>query len=128
MREITNLAEWHHIVNELAQQTMRGNLLVYWRLPLIGISMEELIWVPCEFRHPSVANYFTVDLAGLKEMTQDLAELLGLAIPVSYRKQAHQGTGHQPHQGHPSQPFPGSAFIDRTRITLSLAWVRREIR
>jgi hypothetical protein len=32
-------------------------------------------------RHPSVANYFTVELAVLKEITQALAELFGLKIP-----------------------------------------------
>ena len=37
--------------------------------------------VPCEFRHPTVANYFTVDLAVLKELSQELAELFGLTLP-----------------------------------------------
>jgi hypothetical protein len=40
-------------------------------------------------RHPSVANYFTVELAVLKEMTQELAELFCLTIPVSWKKQTH---------------------------------------
>ncbi len=41
---------------------------------------------PCEWPHQSVANYFTVDLAVLKELSQELAELFGLALPVSLKK------------------------------------------
>ena len=37
--------------------------------------------------HPSVANYFTVDLAVLKEMAQELAELFGLRLPVPFKCQ-----------------------------------------
>jgi hypothetical protein len=87
---------------------MHNGSLLSW-----AFSMEEIIWAACEFRHPPVANYPTVELAGLKEMTQDLADLLGLAIPVSCRKRAHQGTWHQPHQGHTSQPLPGVPLILR---------------
>ncbi len=45
--------------------------------------LVELIWVPSLFRHPSAASYPTVDLAVLKQMTQELAELLGLLLPES---------------------------------------------
>jgi hypothetical protein len=38
--------------------------------------------VPCESRHPSAANYPTVELAVLKEMSQELAELFGLTLPT----------------------------------------------
>ena len=43
----------------------------------------------CESHHPKGANYLTVELAGLKEMTQDLADLLGLAIPVNLFQLSH---------------------------------------
>jgi len=35
----------------------------------------------CAYPHPSVANYLTVELATLKEITQELAALFGLALP-----------------------------------------------
>jgi hypothetical protein len=46
-------------------------------------------------RHPIGANYFTVDLAVLKETSQELADLFGLRLPVSGKKQAHKGIGYQ---------------------------------
>ena len=36
--------------------------------------------MPSLSRHPAVANYLTVELAALKAMTQDLAELFGLTL------------------------------------------------
>jgi hypothetical protein len=33
-------------------------------------------------RHPSAANYLTVELAALKELSQELAELFGLSLPA----------------------------------------------
>ncbi len=33
--------------------------------------------------HPTVANYFTVDLAVLKELPQELAKLFGFTLPFS---------------------------------------------
>ena len=51
--------------------------------------MEEtfpLNEAPCELPHPTVSNYFTVDLAVLKELSQELAELFGLTLPVSLKK------------------------------------------
>jgi len=45
--------------------------------------MEELIWAACVSGHPKGADYFTVELTVLKEMTQDLANLLGLAVPIN---------------------------------------------
>jgi hypothetical protein len=44
--------------------------------------MIEIIWGSFLLRHPSVANYFTVNLAGLKALSQELAELFGLAPQV----------------------------------------------
>jgi hypothetical protein len=40
-------------------------------------------------RHPKGANYLTVELTVLKELSQELANLFGLALPVSCKKQAH---------------------------------------
>jgi hypothetical protein len=45
--------------------------------------MEELIWAAFLSHHPTVANNLTVDLAGLKMMAQELADLFGLTLPVS---------------------------------------------
>jgi hypothetical protein len=39
-----------------------------------------------ESRHQSVANYFTVELTVLKEMSQALADLFGLRLPVSWKQ------------------------------------------
>jgi hypothetical protein len=44
-------------------------------------SLKEPILAAYESRHPKGANYLTVDLAALKEMTQALAELFGLSLP-----------------------------------------------
>jgi hypothetical protein len=97
-----------HIVNKLAQQTMRGSVSAHWWLPLDSISYTgldaalgdeaEKLYVsvfPCGAPHPTVANYFTVDLPVLKELSQELAELFGLSLPVSCKKQANQVTEHQ---------------------------------
>jgi len=53
--------------------------------------------------HPSDANYPTVELAALREVTRQLADLLGLTMPASCGKQALQRTGHQPHRDHTIQ-------------------------
>jgi hypothetical protein len=45
--------------------------------------------------HQSVSNYFTVELTELKEVTRVLADLFGLRIPVTGKKQAHQTVGDQ---------------------------------
>jgi len=58
-------------------------------------SLEELIWAASLSRHPTVANYFTVDLAVLKEMAQELAELFNLTLPVLFKRQAHKTAGYQ---------------------------------
>jgi hypothetical protein len=39
--------------------------------------------------HQSVANYLTVELTILKEMSQALADLFGLRLPAPCKKQAH---------------------------------------
>jgi len=49
----------------------------------------------CELPRPTGSNDFTVDLAVLQEMTQELASLFGLALPIPFKKQAHTMTGYQ---------------------------------
>jgi hypothetical protein len=86
---------------------MRGSVSAHWWLPLDSISYtrldaalgdeaEKLYVSAAAFlsRHQSVANYFSVDLAGLKVMARELAELFGLALPVTWKKQAHQTAGY----------------------------------
>ncbi len=36
----------------------------------------------CESHHPTVVNYFTVELVVLKEMAQELADLFRLTLPA----------------------------------------------
>ncbi|GAC1356886.1 MAG: hypothetical protein NVSMB38_38820 [Ktedonobacteraceae bacterium] len=36
--------------------------------------------------HPTVSNYFKVDLVMLKAMSQELADLFSLTLPVSWKK------------------------------------------
>lgn len=82
---------------------MRGGLSAFWWLPLDGVSymgldevleaVIEKLYVSaaaCVSRHPKGANYPTVDLAVLKEMTQALADLFGLTLPESFKRQAHK--------------------------------------
>lgn len=45
--------------------------------------MAEITWVPFLYPHPSFSNYLTVDLAILKAMSEELAKLFGLTLPVS---------------------------------------------
>ena len=45
--------------------------------------------------HPTVANYFTVDLAVLKELSQELADLFGLTLPIPWKKLAYKATRYQ---------------------------------
>ena len=52
---------------------------------------EELTWVAFLCRHPSVANYLTVELTELKEMAQALADLFGLTLPVSCKVDSKNG-------------------------------------
>ena len=47
--------------------------------------MEEtfpLNEAPCELPHPTVVNYFKVELVLLKEMPQELADLFRLTLPA----------------------------------------------
>ncbi len=86
---------------------MRGGLSAYCWLPLdrvIYTSMDAALEDGAEklvsavaflSRHPTVANYFTVELTILKEMFQTLADLFGLRLPVSCKKQANQVAEHQ---------------------------------
>ena len=81
---------------------MRGKLPAYCWLPLDRIgytgmdaALEDEAEKPyvsaaaCESRRPSVANYLAVELAALKEMSQALADLFGLRILESCKKEAH---------------------------------------
>ncbi|HKF35629.1 MAG TPA: hypothetical protein VKB35_01915 [Ktedonobacteraceae bacterium] len=69
-------------------------------------------------RHPSAANYFTVDLAGLKVMARELAELFGLTLPIPFEGQAHKTAGYQlaaePHvTTHPEGLVRPASWISR---------------
>jgi hypothetical protein len=44
---------------------------------------EPFVWL-----HPSATDYLSVELATLKEITQELASLFGLTLPVSHKKEA----------------------------------------
>ena len=81
---------------------MRGSASAYWFLPLDSMSYAGLdralggdakkLYVSAAAslsHHPPVANYLTVDLTVLKEMSQVLADLFGLTLPVLLKKQAH---------------------------------------
>jgi hypothetical protein len=97
-----------YIVNRLAQQTMRGSVSAHWWLPLDSISYTgldaalgdeaEKLYVsafPYGVPHPKGANYLTVELAVLKEMTRELADLFGLMLPIPLEGQAHKTAGHR---------------------------------
>lgn len=90
-----------YIVNQLAQQTMRENVSARWFPPLDSISyigldaaledeVEKLyVSATASLSHrQSFSNYPTVDLSTLKEMTQELAALFGIALPISGKGQA----------------------------------------
>jgi hypothetical protein len=75
---------------------MRGKLSAYCWLPLDRViytgmdaaledGVEKLYVSAAAFlsRHPSVANYLTVDLTILKAMSEELAALFGLTFPDS---------------------------------------------
>jgi hypothetical protein len=81
---------------------MRGSASARWFLPLdstsyagVGAALEddvEKLYVSAaasSARHQSATNYFTVDLTELKELSQELAELFSLTLPVSLKKQSH---------------------------------------
>jgi hypothetical protein len=72
---------------------MRGSVSAYWFLPLDSISYAgidvavddaaEKLYVsafPCGVPHPAVANYSTVELTVLKELSQELVDLFGLKL------------------------------------------------
>ena len=82
--------------NQLAKDTLRGSVSAYWWLPLDSISFRDLVnvlidvaekpyvnAVAYELPHQSFLNYLTVDLAELKAMSEELAKLFGLTLPVS---------------------------------------------
>jgi hypothetical protein len=48
--------------------------------------LKKIILVPSLSHHPSAANYLSVELAALKELSQELAELFGLTLPFSLKK------------------------------------------
>jgi hypothetical protein len=93
---------FHQKVNELVKRTMRGSLAVRaWLPPRVSISlalkkpqklMKGTLYLSegsCESHHPTGANYFSVELTVLKELSQELADLFGLRLPVSWQQQAH---------------------------------------
>jgi hypothetical protein len=43
----------------------------------------------CVSRHPKDADYLAVELALLREVSQALADLFGLRLPVFWKQQAH---------------------------------------
>jgi hypothetical protein len=58
----------------------------------VGASAEDSITsttpitsAPYVSPHPAFSNYLTVELLVLKEMTQALADLFGLTLPVSLK-------------------------------------------
>jgi hypothetical protein len=58
-------------------------------IPIALVAEAEKLYVSAPaslFPHPTGANYFTLDLAGLKAMTQELADLFGLSLPVLCKK------------------------------------------
>jgi hypothetical protein len=57
--------------------------------------MLHLISQPCVSRHPSFANYLTVELTVLQEMSRELAELFGLTLPIPFKRQASQTAGYR---------------------------------
>ena len=61
----------------------------------MDIFMEELISAAFLSRHPSAAKYLTVELRALKELSQELAELFDLTLPVAFKKQSHTKAGDQ---------------------------------
>ncbi|HEY6411852.1 MAG TPA: hypothetical protein VIY29_30705, partial [Ktedonobacteraceae bacterium] len=74
----------------------------HWFLPLdsinyagIGLALVvelkklDLSAVAYELPHPNVAKYFTIDLVGLKAITQELADLFGLALPLPLKEHVH---------------------------------------
>jgi hypothetical protein len=80
--------------NQLAKDTLRGSVSAYWWLPLDSSSFRDLVnvlvdvakkpyvnAVAYELPHPSAANYLTVELAVLEEISQSLAVLFGLNLP-----------------------------------------------
>ena len=56
--------------------------------PEANVEMLNVNVLAYESRHPSVANYFTVELTVLKEISQVLADLFGLTLPVSWNMAA----------------------------------------
>ena len=51
-----------------------------------SVSIALVTSVPSLSHHPTSANYFTVELTILKEVTRALANLFGLTLPVSLKK------------------------------------------
>jgi hypothetical protein len=81
---------------------MRGSASAYWFLPLgsisyagLGATLEdevEKLYVnafPCGARYPKGANYLTVELAVLKALSQELAELFNLTLPMALKNQTY---------------------------------------
>ncbi len=84
-------------IDALAKQTLRGtnpNTGGSSRSPRVTYDLF-IISAACVGPHPTGANYFTVELTVLQEMSQALADLFGLKLPVSGKKQAHRTPRYQ---------------------------------
>jgi hypothetical protein len=75
MRKLVILGGSDAGINKLSSQTMSVSFLSW------AISMEKFIWVPFLSPHPKDANYLTVELTVLKEMSQSLADVFALRLP-----------------------------------------------
>ena len=45
-------------------------------------------------RHPSAANYPTVELVALKDLSRELADLFGLALLIPFESQTYKTAGY----------------------------------
>ena len=87
-------------------------MLLYW---LLGISVRKI--VTCS----SIRSFFLLSVH--KPRGEKVSSLI-ISLPMKERISQVAGTGHLT----APQPPHLSAFTYCTRITLSLAWVRREMR
>ena len=72
---------------------------------------------PYELPHPTDVNDFTVNLAALKELSQELAELFSLTLPEPFKKQAYKKLGIRSDQSR--QIFRLAFRVTRCSHTLS---------
>jgi hypothetical protein len=67
------------------------------RIAALGDGAEKLYVsaAACESRHPSVMKYPTVELTVLKDLSQELADLFDLTLPIPFERQAHKTAVYQ---------------------------------